>query len=892
MKPYRATDRRLVAAVEVLEVRRLLATFAVTQLSDAGAGSLRQAVLDASLNAGPDFIDLTGVAGAITLASEIVLNDDLTLIGPGRELLSISGNNATRLYRHVGGDVELHDLTLQNGSATIGGAYRGTGGSVVFDGVELSDNVASLRGGAIDADGVDVTLRNSVVRDNFVGDDAIAAGLTVGDGRGAGLYLTLGDLLIETSSIVGNVVLDNYESGAGSALFVTHGLASHTTTIHNSTIAANRIGATGVAGAAVHVEHVLSGSIDLESVTIAGNTAASVTVSPAVYLSTLSATTVKNTLIADNPVSLSVEATLNGGVGSSVENSLVSGVTAGSLTVAGGVAGNVIGAVGNLLDAGLGTLQDSAGGVPFVPLLTGSLAINAASLDAFATDQFGTLRQGLADIGSIEYVPYAPTVVTATLPDATAGVAYSVTIEATDANADLLTIVGTILPSWMIFVDHGDGTATLSGTPDYDDLGGLVLLTFSDGTLLSTLSQTIGLTLPNRAPTTLSMTGGLIAEDATVGTSVASFEGADLDAGDALTYAIVGDAGPFVLSSGGALTLGTAVDFEDQAVHALTVEVRDGAGERVEQTFQIGVTDVGPKISSDKKPGRVRLAGATEGPDLIRFTIELDGRTKGWINGEPVTFDADVVAVRLDTLGGDDNVIIHAGVAAVWLNTGPGNDVVDVTADANSEQFIVVEGGPGNDSIIGTSGPDALYGGEGDDTLIGLGGNDALYGGPGDDTLAGQSGDDTLEGGLGSDVLTGGAGTDLAWYSGRTDDLEIRLDGSASSGHSGEADTIAEDVENAIGGSGNDTIYGNAANNYLIGNDGDDELFGLDGKDYLDAGTGNDDLHGGDDYDELLPGVAEGGDRVFGGGGFDTVFITNFSNVAIADAEQEIDLLL
>ncbi len=52
-------------------------------------------------------------------------------------------------------------------------------------------------------------------------------------------------------------------------------------------------------------------------------------------------------------------------------------------------------------------------------------------------------------------------------------------------------------------------------------------------------------------------------------------------------------------------------------------------------------------------------------------------------------------------------------------------------------------------------------------------------------------------------------------------------------------------IENAVGGSGSDTIAGNATANALFGGAGDDILYGADGNDTIDGGAGNDTLYGG-----------------------------------------------
>jgi Ca2+-binding RTX toxin-like protein len=86
-------------------------------------------------------------------------------------------------------------------------------------------------------------------------------------------------------------------------------------------------------------------------------------------------------------------------------------------------------------------------------------------------------------------------------------------------------------------------------------------------------------------------------------------------------------------------------------------------------------------------------------------------------------------------------------------------------------------GGPGNDVVLGTEGPDDLAGGGGSDSIIGFGGKDVLTGGllparrgefpppevgpNSDDSLIGGSDNDLMDGNLGSDQILSGAGDDI-----------------------------------------------------------------------------------------------------------------------------------
>jgi len=64
-------------------------------------------------------------------------------------------------------------------------------------------------------------------------------------------------------------------------------------------------------------------------------------------------------------------------------------------------------------------------------------------------------------------------------------------------------------------------------------------------------------------------------------------------------------------------------------------------------------------------------------------------------------------------------------------------------------------------------------------------------------------------------------------------------------------------IEDAIGGTGNDVIIGNATANTLTGGSGNDDLRGVAGNDTLIGGSGNDRLNGGVGTDSLTGGTGQ-----------------------------------
>jgi Ca2+-binding RTX toxin-like protein len=242
------------------------------------------------------------------------------------------------------------------------------------------------------------------------------------------------------------------------------------------------------------------------------------------------------------------------------------------------------------------------------------------------------------------------------------------------------------------------------------------------------------------------------------------------------------------------------------------------------------------------------------------------------------------------------------------LNYLQWNEYVNASAPARGDDGDFLDGGTGNDLLIGSAGANVLMGGADDDMVYGRGGADVAFGGTGNDYLLGdgvngataqswtytaagdegadyldgESGNDTLRGGGGNDTLLGGADNDRLWGDAGSDNMD---------GGDGDDQLAGDDVESILpasqhgadtlkGGLGADTLLGGGGNDLLSGGDGNDWLSGenedatnavstLTGDDTLDGGNGADTLVGGNGKDLLLGGA--GNDLLFGGAGNDTL---------------------
>lgn len=152
------------------------------------------------------------------------------------------------------------------------------------------------------------------------------------------------------------------------------------------------------------------------------------------------------------------------------------------------------------------------------------------------------------------------------------------------------------------------------------------------------------------------------------------------------------------------------------------------------------------------------------------------------------------------------------------------------------------------DAVYG--GDDVLNGGTGNDRLLGFAGEDELNGNAGNDTLEGGEGDDRLDGGTGVDRMRGGAGDDTYVVDDARDRVIEARGGGADLVEASTSYTIPKNVEilvltgaaalDATGSNDGDRLVGNAGANTLDGRGGNDLLVGGAGADTLVGGRGAD----------------------------------------------------
>jgi len=133
-------------------------------------------------------------------------------------------------------------------------------------------------------------------------------------------------------------------------------------------------------------------------------------------------------------------------------------------------------------------------------------------------------------------------------------------------------------------------------------------------------------------------------------------------------------------------------------------------------------------------------------------------------NGTRVRFDRVNPAPFAIDIGTSENLVVNAN---------GGDDRFSATGNLAALIKVTVDGGAGNDTLLGSNGADVLLGGDGNDFVDGNQGNDLALLGAGNDTFQWDPGD-------GSDTVEGQEGTDSMLFNGSN--IGESFDASANGG--------------------------------------------------------------------------------------------------------------
>jgi hypothetical protein len=399
------------------------ATFTVSNLNDSDAGSLRQAVNDATAN-GPgsdDIVFASGLSGTINVGTfsgnGLYPGSAMNIQGPGADKITLRGTNNVGYIIYTGFDfpeatgnpgdpITISGLTLTGGHATAS-TYSSNGGGIfnqdanlTVSGSVITGNQADHFGGGIFSSGA--TGSNLTVLDSTISGNS--ANPTVGDGYGGGIFAA------SDATIRGSAIFDNsaYDGGG----IYSSGTDPSNLTVQNSTIATNH--AVSDDGGGIWFCCGANGEkLTLQGSTVTGNTTMNTAGGVEAYIESSSdpAPEIDNTIISGNT---STNDPQFGDVyfeyPANVAFSLIGNPGPAGLFNQTGP--NLLGA-----DPQLGPLQNNGGPTPNEAPAAGSPVIDKGKAFGLTTDQRGVLRPidfpsipnaaggDGADIGAFELQP-------------------------------------------------------------------------------------------------------------------------------------------------------------------------------------------------------------------------------------------------------------------------------------------------------------------------------------------------------------------------------------------------------------------------------------------------------------------------------------------------------
>ena len=726
----------------------------VTNTNDSGAGSLRQAVIDACPGSTITFApgletseaertESPDLAGFIDLTSgEIAINKNLIITGPGANLLTVRRSTAGgtpdfRVFNiGAGSTVTISGLTISNGRLTgatspnpfiaQGAGIFNSGNLTLLDSAISGNNIVVLgEGGGIHNSGT-LTVSGSTFNGNTIGNV---------QGSGGGIFNS-GTLTVTNSTFSGN----SAEIGGG-GIFSTG-----TMNLRNSTITANT---TNSLGGGIRV----SGTVNITSSILAGNTST----------------------FANPDLTGSVTSQSYNIIGSNQGSNVLVGLPDANNSYVGGPPGAPV-------VAGLGPLQYNGGTTQTHALLVGSIAIDKGSNALnLTTDQRGigfpravdqpsitNATTGGPDIGAFEYGDTVPPTVTSM----------------DDGDADNSIGINTMLTFTVTFSEDIDGATVTAG--DFNNVGTAMV------TIGTVTEGTPGVVSVEVTPTTtgtiiLQIPTGAVISDLVGNNLIVPVQDNDTVNVVAETTAVVDGSGNLVITDTNGGTSNDNLTISCTTSPPPTMVVISVPGNSLNQSFEL--SSITGSITVNTLGGNDTLTLDLAGCNFTAGGVIFNG-------GDPTTGPGD----KLVILGGstttqtfnftnehDGSVVLEGGgrtgtinytglepvsstvnAANVVLNYSTTTEVITVIADGVDPTLTKVDSNVGGETVsfVNPTTSLTINGGDtGNDTI-----NVNGFGTSGGGFTAGL----TINGGTGNDTVNLNA--DINFASGNSLDVDLQND--------------------------------------------------------------------------------------------------------------------
>ena len=491
-----------------------------------------------------------------------------------------------------------------------GGLYNFSGSSPTLTHVIWRGNVANGDGGGLYNLGSSPTLTNAIFEGNFANDD------------GGGMYNSGSSPTLTNAIFTGNTATD---SGGG----IVNSSASNPV-LTNVTLSGNTA-ATGGGG----ISNSNSGPL-LQNVILWDNRA---TNDPSIRNTGTSAPTIRHGLVAGGlPIG-----SVDGGNNLDVDPLFVRPVDCGADAVCGDDPDTV---ADERTDDDYGDLQlqpaslaVDVGNNALLPVDSQDLDGDANIAEPVSQDLAGrprvaAVRTPLAvvDLGAYERVNGAPLFTSTPLFTATEDAVYTYTATTSDETLGIRPLLALVKPAWSAFVDLGNGTATLSGTPQNADVGEYAVTLRVQDSIGLTTTQTFTLSVlnVNDAPTFTSSPGLTATVGAPYNYAITT---ADQDVGDTriLTASIRPSWMTFTPTGNGNGALDGTPATENVGSNAVVLQVQDAGGATVQQVFTVTVS-AAPALTGSIV-GKVVVAGV----GLAGVTVTVNSETGTALAGVAAT---------------------------------------------------------------------------------------------------------------------------------------------------------------------------------------------------------------------------------------------------------------